>query len=139
MLKNGYEDLYNECLDMLENNDDIFIECIKVLDGINGILEGKRVYEMDEIDDYFYGCKASTILKNIDDDFDINDNYFYEDDNKIYSIDSNIDFYRDILSSQELLDFLIEEYIEVCWNKYRFMEDFEISFTDLCEVYRVEE
>lgn len=65
-------------IDFLENNEDIFNDCIIELDDWNGYLGDDRMYPMDMLDDLFYNTNPLDLLRlAFYGDFNPNHEYFY--------------------------------------------------------------
>lgn len=97
-------------LEMLKDNDDLFIDCVNELDSWNGYADGFRGYPMYELNDLFYGVSVGDFLDKLASGFNHNDEYFID---TIYGLDSCNDLaehYRDNVDEGELLDNLIDNY-----------------------------
>lgn len=109
-----YEKMMSEALEMLKDNDDLFVEMVDELDSYNGFADGFRGFPMWEIDDLFYGVKVSEFLDKLANGFNHNDEYFID---TIYGLDSCNDLaehYRDNVDEGELLDNIIDYYNHIC-------------------------
>lgn len=115
------EILYNQALEELKNNDDLFVDMVNELDSWNGYADGFRAYDMSELDDLFYGCKLSEFLEKITSDFDLRDNYFVDTIYGLESCDDIAEHYRDNVDEEELLDNIIDNEN----NIYFYDKDFE--------------
>lgn len=102
------EILYNQALEELKNNDDLFVDMVNELDSWNGYADGFRAYDMSELDDLFYGCKLSEFLEKITSDFDLRDNYFVDTIYGLESCDDIAEHYRNNVDEEELLDNIID-------------------------------
>lgn len=116
-----YEDLVKKAIEMLNNNDDLFVEMVNELDNWNGFADCFRCYDMCELDDLLSGKTPTEILSDICEDFNINDNYFYYDIWGLHSADYIEVVYRDNTSSEEVFDNVLEN---LC-NIYISDSDFE--------------
>lgn len=59
MLKeNAMERIY----DLLDNNDELLIECMEALDNWNGYLQDDRYYEMEMLDEFYHDADPTEIL-----------------------------------------------------------------------------
>lgn len=121
------EELREQAIEMLENDDELFVRCVEELDNYSGFADGFRCYPMDEIDDYFYGVSIGDFLDKITDDFNHRDNYFVDTIYGLESTDYPEDVYRDNTSEDEVLDELIDEFPNV---NVRWISD---DFQDLLE------
>ena len=115
------EMLYNQALEELKNNDDLFVDMVNELDSWNGYADGFRAYDMSELDELFCGCKLSEFLEKITSDFDLRDNYFVDTIYGIESCDDIAEHYRDNVDEEELLDNIIDNEN----NIYFYDKDFE--------------
>lgn len=103
------KELYNEALEALKNDDDLFVDMVQSADNWSGYADGFRAFPMDELDDLFCDIKLTDFLDKITSDFDRHDAYFVD---TIYGIDSTDDIvalYRDNVFEDELLDYIIDK------------------------------
>lgn len=117
-----YDVLVNEALEMLKNDDDLFVEMVNELDNWNGYADGFRAYPMDEINDLFCDVKVSDFLDKLAPGFNLRDDYFVD---SIYGIDSTdhiADLYRDNVDEGELLDNIIDNYNHLYFYNDEFKE-----------------
>lgn len=105
------QELINRAIEMLDNDDSIFVEAVNELDSYNGFADGWRCEPMDFFDDYFSGQTPSEILQSLSSDFDIRDNYFYCGIYGVESTDYPEDLYRNNTDSGEVFDELLDH-----WN-----------------------
>lgn len=56
------ETIIAEIIAYFEENDDVFNTCIEELDGYNGYLGDDRYFEMEMLDEFYHGEKATEIL-----------------------------------------------------------------------------
>lgn len=120
-MKKTYAELINEALEMLKNDDDLFIEMVNELDSWNGYADGFRVYAMDEIDELLSCTRPSDILSQITKDFNYSDDYFYFSIWGLESTDYPAELYREHADEGEVLDEILEH-----WNNlYFYNEEFE--------------
>jgi len=108
-----YSELMNKAIETLKEDARIFVYCIDELDSWNGYADGFRAYDMCEINDIFYGVKVSDFLDKLAPGFHHTDEYFYD---SIYGIDSCDDkeaLYRDNVDEGDLVDALMEEYLNI--------------------------
>lgn len=118
-----YDDLFNKATEMLENDDDLFVECVNELDSWCGFADGFRGYPMWEIDDLFGNIRISEFLDKLSGDFDHTDDYFVD---TIYGISSTNDlasYYRENLYESDVVERLISDWSNI-----------SISDNDLCEI-----
>lgn len=104
MSKKSYEDLVNEAIEMINENDDLYVDLVDKLDGYMGYADGFRCYDMCELDDYYCDCKASKIIEDLTEDFCINDDYFYFSIYGLESCDDKAELYRDNTTAEEIFD-----------------------------------
>lgn len=117
-----YEDMINKALEMLKDNDDLFVDCVNELDSWNGYADGFRGYPMWEIDDLFCGVKIGDFLDKLTSDFNHNDEYFIDTVYGLDSCDDLAEHYRNEVDEGELLDNLIDNYsnIDLKWSDSEF-------------------
>lgn len=106
----SYEDLKAKALEMLKDNDELFVAMVDELDSYNGFADGFRAYPMDMIDEFFYDTKASDFLDMLTSDFSHIDEYFYETIYGLESTNNVASVYRDNVDEDDLLEQLIEYY-----------------------------
>lgn len=99
------EYLRKTAIEMIENNDDLFdrlafccTECIFDV----------HLYPMESLDDYFSVDTPTEILKTLR-WFDINDDFFYEEDGMLYSISETVNLFKKHFTAEEILDRAIKE------------------------------
>lgn len=73
------DSVYEEILEYLKDNDDLFTEIIEELDNYNGYLADERYSPMEYLNEYFYGKEPTEILYRA----------FYGYDEDSYSTDSS--------------------------------------------------
>ncbi len=98
------DDLKDEAIQMLDDDDDLFVEIIDELDNQNGFADGWRGYPMHYLDELYGDMPLRDFLQKLTSDFDINDDYFID---TIYGLESTgdlADHYRGNTSSEEVLD-----------------------------------
>lgn len=109
--KRTLEELRQAAIEMLEEDDDLFVECINELDNWNGFADGYRCYPMYEFNDLFCGVEPLDVIDKISTSaFSTNDNYFVETIYGIESTDFPEDVYRDNTDEKEVLDNVIDYY-----------------------------
>ena len=108
-----YDELINEAIEMLDNNDQLFCDLVNELNVYTLFADDFRCWEMCELDDYYYSCKASELINDLTDDFCINDNYFYFSIYGLESTDDMVTLYRDNVDTGELLDNVINNYVKI--------------------------
>ena len=112
----SYEDLKAKAIEILKDNDDLFLEMVNELDSYNGFADDFRAYPMDEIDDLYCGVKIGDFLDMLTSDFDHTDEYFYHSIYGIKSTDNIADLYRDNVDADDLLDALIDYYPHIYFS-----------------------
>ena len=128
-----YSEMIENAIEMLNFDDELFIDMVNELDSWNGFADGFRCYPMYELDELFYNCKVSDFLTKIDkDEFNLNDEYFIDTIYGLQSTDSMIDVYRDNIDTGELLDNIIEYSNHIYFNDSDFKEliDSIINYSD---------
>ena len=118
-----YEDIITTAINMLNDNDELFINMVNELDSWNGYADGFRCYDMNELNDFYCDCKVSDFLQQLTKDFNYADDYFYY---SIYGLESTNDIiglYRDNTDTGEVLDNIIENYSHLYMD---YDEDFKI-------------
>lgn len=106
--RRGYA--YNKALEILDNDDDAFIEACNELDSWNGFMNDARCYSMGELDELLGETSPSKILSQVTQDFNINDDYFYFSIYGLESTDDVVEVYRNEHTNEEVLDALIDCY-----------------------------
>lgn len=132
------ERLYNEAIEELDNNDELFVEMVNQLDWYNGFADGYRCLPMSELDEYFCDKKLTEFLAEITSEFNLQDNYFYISIWGIESTDDIVDLYRSNTDSEEVLDEILNLYPRIdIWG----YSDFEslIESIILCDDEESEE
>ena len=133
--------VYDTALNILENDDDAFLNACNALDSWNGFMNDSRYFPMWELDELLGEKKPSEVLNEITNDFDINDDYFYYSINGLESTNDIVDVYRNEHTDEEVLDELIDnscidiygadsllELIEILWNEdFGIEEDWEYN------------
>ena len=103
--------VYDKAIDILESDEDAFVEACEELDNWNGFLGDIRCMEMDMIDDYFE--KPSDLLEKMD-DFSYDNEYFYFSAyGYVNTTDDKHGVYSDDFSADDVLDELIDNYSHV--------------------------
>lgn len=112
----SYEDLKAKAVEMLKDNDELFVDMVNGLDSYNGFADGFRAYPMYEIDKLHCGVTIGDFLDRLTNDFNHNDEYFYYSVYGLESTDSIVDLYRDNVDEDDLLEQLIEYYPHIFFN-----------------------
>lgn len=133
-MKRTLEELRNAAIEMLKEDDDLLIEVVNELDCWNGYADGFRCEPMELLDDYYCDCKATKVLEDLTEDFNINDDYFYFSYHGLESTDFPADLYRDNIYEEELLDELLDNKNHL----YFYNSDFE-ELLDEIEDFEEEE
>ena len=103
--------VYDAAYDLLENDNDAFVDACEELDNWDGFLGDTRCYELDMIDEFF--SHPSELLDAMD-DFNSNDSYFYYTAyGYVSTCDDKYDHYSDDFSVDDVLDKLIENYSHI--------------------------
>lgn len=103
-----YNEMMEKALEMLNSDDELYVDMVNELDGWNGFADGFRAFPMYEIDDLFCDTKVSDFLDMLGRDFNHNDTYFID---TIYGLESCNDIaahYRDNADPGDVLDNVIE-------------------------------
>lgn len=95
-----------EAFEILQENDELFIAVIEELHRWNGFLD-EALYSMDELDDFYYNTPATKLIQDLNDDFNINDDYFFFDCYGIHSTDNQMEHYLDNTRYEEVFDNMI--------------------------------
>lgn len=103
-----YAELVKKAIEMIENDDDLFVELVNELDSWNGYTNEYRCYDMYDLDDLLYGKKPTEILDLVCDDFNVRDEFFYWDMWGLHSTDYIIDVYKDNTTAEEVFDNVLE-------------------------------
>ena len=112
----SYEELREKAIEMLKDNDELFVDMVNELDSYNGFADGFRAYPMYEIDELYYGVKIGDFLDMLTSDFNHTDEYFYHSIYGLESTDSIADLYRDNVGADDLLEQLIEYYPHIYFS-----------------------
>lgn len=104
-----FAELMQKAIKELKENDGLFCAMVDELDSWNGFADGFRCYDMTELDDFHYGMKLSEFLKEITNDFDFRDNYFYYSIYGLESTNNKTALYRDNTDCGEVLDNILED------------------------------
>ena len=103
--------VYDKAKELIEDDEDVFVEACEELDNWNGFLGDIRCESMDMIDEFF--DKPSDLLDKMD-DFDYQDEYFYFTAyGNVSTTDSRYSVYSDDFSAEDVLDALIDNYSHV--------------------------
>ena len=114
-----YEEMMNKAVEMLKENDELFVDMVNELDSWNGFADGYRGFPMDEL---FGQMKLTDFLDIITNDFNPRDNYFIETIWGLESTDWLADHYRDNVDEEELLENIIENRSHLWINDNEFEE-----------------
>ena len=102
--------VYDKAKELLEDDEDVFVEACEELDNWNGFLGDIRCMEMDMIDEFFN--KPSDLLDQMS-DFNTSDSYFYFTIYGVCTTDDKHSVYSDDFSVEDVLDALIDNYSHV--------------------------
>lgn len=100
-LEEKQEEINSEAEEILED-DTIFCDTCEELDNYNGFLCDERLYYMEDVNELYHGIKPLDLLEKVNDDFNTNDNYFWEDYEGLHSTDNREDFYREYHTNEEV-------------------------------------
>ena len=120
--------VYDLALEKLEE-DDILVEAVKGLCCYDGFID-EECFSMDELDELYGHMKLGDFLNHITSDFDYNDNYFFETIYGLESCDDAAEHYRDLVTNEEVLDKLIDEYNHVSLSDTTFDSLVEVLYND---------
>lgn len=95
-----------EAFEILKEDDDLFIAIIEELCSWNGFIE-EQLYSMSDLDEFYYGSPATKLIQDINDDFNIVDDYFYFDCYGLHSTDNRLEHYLDYTTYEEVFDNMI--------------------------------
>lgn len=118
------EQMMEKAMQVLKEDDEIFVRCVDELDSWSGYADGFRCYEMCELDDLHCGMSLHDFLEKLTDDFKINDEYFYYSIYGLESTNDKIALYRDNVWESDLLEILIDLYthLDLEWIDSEFAE-----------------
>ena len=102
--------VYDKAIDILESDEDAFVEACEELDNWDGFLGDIRCEDMDMIDEFFN--KPSDLLDQMN-DFNSTDTYFYFTIYGVSTTDDKHSVYSDDFSAEDVLDALIDNYSHV--------------------------
>lgn len=124
--------VYNEALEELKEDNDIFVVACEELDSWDGFLGDDRVYDMSELDELLYGKSPSEIIEMVEDNnFSTSDDYFQFTMYGVESTDDKYDVYSSNYGAEEVLDELIDKYNHVSlYGNSRFDELVNILFEE---------
>lgn len=113
--KMNYEDrkkyVYDLALEKLEE-DNILVEAVKELCSWDSFVE-EECFPMDDLDELYGHMSLGDFLNHITSDFNHNNNYFFETIYGLESCDDEAEHYRDLVTNEEVLDNLIDNYNHV--------------------------
>lgn len=124
-----YREMIKKAIEMLNEDDDLFVEMVNELDSWNGFADGFRAYPMYELDELFGDCKVSEFLDKLASGFNHNDDYMID---TIWGLDSTNDvaaLYRNNVDAGELLDNIIENANHLYFSD----SDFEELINDIVD------
>lgn len=102
--------VYDKAKELLEEDEDAFVEACEELDNWDGFLGDSRCESMDMIDEFFN--KPSELLDQMN-DFNPTDSYFYFTVYGVSTTDDKHEVYSDDFSADDVLDELIDNYNHV--------------------------
>ena len=102
--------VYDKAIEVLEDDEDAFVEACEELDNWDGFLGDIRCESMDMIDEFFN--KPSDLLDQMN-DFNPTDSYFYFTVYGVSTTDDKHGVYSDDFSADDVLDALIDNYSHV--------------------------
>lgn len=102
--------VYDKAIEVLEEDEDAFVEACEELDNWDGFLGDSRCESMDMIDEFFN--KPSELLDQMN-DFNPTDSYFYFTVYGVSTTDDKHEVYSDDFSADDVLDALIDNYSHV--------------------------
>ena len=102
--------VYDKAIEVLEDDEDAFVEACEELDNWDGFLGDIRCESMDMIDEFFN--KPSDLLDQMN-DFNPTDTYFYFTVYGVSTTDDKHSVYSDDFSADDVLDALIDNYSHV--------------------------
>lgn len=124
-MKKTIEELKNDALEMLKDNEELFVELVNELDAWNGFADGYRAYPMYELDELFGDTKLTRFLENLAPDFNFKDEYFTDTIYGISSTDNIYDWYISKTSEEEVLENVIDNYDDLYINNDEFKKVIE--------------
>lgn len=102
--------VYDKAIEVLEEDEDAFVEACEELDNWDGFLGDSRCESMDMIDEFFN--KPSELLDQMN-YFNPTDSYFYFTVYGVSTTDDKHGIYSDDFSADDVLDELIDNYNHV--------------------------
>lgn len=106
--------VYNEALEELKEDNNIFVVACEELDDWSGFLGDDRVYDMSELNDLLCGKSPLEIIEMVDgNNFSTSDDYFQFTMYGLESTDDKYDVYGSNYGAEGVLDELINEYNHV--------------------------
>lgn len=124
--RRGY--VYDLALERLEE-DDILVEAVKELCHWDGFID-EECFPMDNLDELYGDMKLGDFLNHITSDFDYNDDYFYETIYGLESCNDEAEHYRSLVTNEEVLDKLIDNYNHVSLSDTTFDGLVEVLYDD---------
>lgn len=124
--------VYNEALEELKEDNDVFVVACEELDSWDGFLGDDRVYNMEDFDELMSGKSPLEIAQEIDgNNFSTSDDYFQFTIYGVESTDDKYDVYSSNYGAEEVLDELIDKYNHVSlYDNDRFEELVRILFEE---------
>lgn len=117
-----FDELVKKAIELLDQDDELFCEMVDGLDAWDGFADGYKCTEMSELNDYYYGVSATDLIKDLTEDFNINDDYFYFTIYGLESTDDKVGLYRDNTSPEEVFDNLKQN-----WNHIPYVSNKEFE------------
>lgn len=124
-MKKTIEELKKDALEMLKDNEELFVELVNELDAWDGFADGYRAYPMYELDEFFCDTKLTRFLENLAPDFNFKDEYFTDTIYGISSTDNIYDWYISNTSEEEVLENVIDNYDNLYINNDEFKKVIE--------------
>lgn len=105
------DDLIDKAVGMLEDDNDLFTNCVDILDSYNGFASDYRLFDMYDLDDELSDKTPTEIIELVaDTGFNTNDDYFCYDGYDIYSVCDKYEHYINHTDEQEVIDNLLSEF-----------------------------
>jgi len=121
------EALKAKAIETLNNDDELFVKMIEELDSWNGYADGFRCWDMGLLDAFYCDTPASKLIRDMVEDFSVNDDFFYFSIYGLESTSDRVDLYRYNVSTGELLDNILDNAPHLDIARY------DSDFADLIE------
>jgi hypothetical protein len=121
-MKKTIEELKNDALEMIKDNEELFVELVNELDAWDGFADGYRAYPMYELDELFGDTKLTEFLDKLAPDFNFHDEYLTDTIYGVSSTDNIYEWYSSNISEEEVLENVIENFNNIYIDNDEFKE-----------------